>query len=333
MVLPLIGLGLTAAGTIGGLLQARRGQDAAERSNAASLAFAQQNQRQQGQLGLLNYLLQRQAARSQDELARAGVVNARGDRTEYVPGIGWVERPAESTRALIGLGDNEERLRMAADAPRGRMQREDAAARMRREGQLADEMLAGMNVGSETLDGLRAALMERNLARAASGADDMRRRIGLQGLRTGQISAPMLASLARNQMLDRRTAMAEANVDAPEEFQARRANRIGPRLNQYNALAGRVGAPDAAAQPPPQIAESLTALLRNRTGVSAPGMTRIDSIAAPEFRSTENRVPVALDSLGQFLRSAGRDGQGSNWWGLFGAAKKPPALSPGDKVF
>jgi len=306
MVLPLIGLGLSAAGAVGGLMSARAGADAAATSN---------------DIAMRNYLQQRRLAMLQEEMAQAGTVNARGDRTQYVPGVGWVERPSERTRSIIDASDNEERLRLALDAPRSRARREDNAVRQRREGQVADSILAGLNVGRETPDELRAALIERNIARAVSGADDMRRRIGMQGLRTGQMSEQTLAQLGRNRIADRRTAIAEARVDAPEMFQERRANRVNPRLNQYNVMASRASAPDDVPYQPTQLAENLAGVLRSRMNMAPQAIGSAMNVDTPRIQSTESRMPVALDSLGQFLRSAGTQGQRNNWWGLGGGSR------------
>jgi peptide deformylase len=73
----LLSAGSSAAGVGLGALQAGQAQRAANVQN---------------DLAMRQFYINRRIAQQQEEMARAGTRNARGDVTEYVPGVGWVER-------------------------------------------------------------------------------------------------------------------------------------------------------------------------------------------------------------------------------------------------
>ena len=298
---------LLAAGAAGSLAGGAAGLMNAGTGAAAARA--------QNDIAFRNYYMQQRLARLQEEMARAGTTNSRGDRTEYVPGVGWVERPTETTRGIIAASDNEERLRLAQDAPRARMRREDNFTRQTREGQEADAILGGMRTGQQTPDDLRAAMIEAGVARAMSGANDMRGRIGLVSLRSGTGGQEALASLGRNAMRDTRTAIAEARLEAPSEYQSRRAARVNPRLNQYQSLVARASAPDEVQFQPTNLDEGLGQALRSRMNMAPQALGAAMNVDAPNVAFREDRTPVALDSLGQYLVGLNRLGTRNGWWG------------------
>lgn len=288
------------AGGVSGLMNAGTGASAARAQN--DIAFR-------------NYYMQQRLARLQEEMATAGSTNARGDRTEYVPGVGWVERPTEQTRGIIAASDNEERRRLTEDATRGRLRREDNYTRQVRDGQDADAIMGGIRTGQQTPDDLRAAMIEAGVARAVSGGDDMRKRIGLVSLRQGTGGQEALARIGRNAMGDTRTAIADARLNAPAEYQERRSARVNPRLNQYQALVSRASAPDDVQFQPTNLDEGLGQTLRSRMNMAPQGIGSAMNVDTPRIGSTENRTPVALDSLGQYLVGLNRMGTRNGWWG------------------
>jgi hypothetical protein len=283
----------SGAGAIGGLMNSRS-------SAAASRA--------QNDIAFRNYYMQQRLARLQEQMATAGNTDARGNVTEYVPGVGWVSRPTAETQGIIRASDNEERLRLTTDAVRGRMQREGNFTRQLNEGAAADATLASQDVGQQSLPSLRSAMIERGVAGAMSGANDMRRRIGLVGIRSGTGQQRAIAQLGRQGMQDTRTAIAEARLNAPSEYVERRAARVGNNLNQYGALASRATAPDGVAFAPQQITAGLDASMRSRGNTVAQALGSAMSVDAPRVGSTEDRTPVALDSLGQYLAGLSRMG-------------------------
>lgn len=281
--------------------------------------------RAQNDLAFRNFYIQQRLARLQEQMARAGTVDARGNVTEYVDGVGWVSRPTDATRGLIVASDNEERQRNTGDAVRSRMRREGNFRRQANEGASADAIMAGMDRGQQSPDSLRAAMIEAGVARAMSGANDMRGRLGLVGLRTGTGSQTALAQLGRQGMQDTRTAIAEARLNAPSEYVARKGARVGNTLNQYNALAARATAPDDVPFQPSQIADTLDGTMRGRANTSAQALGAAMGVRPPSVSSTENRTPVATDSLGQYLRGLAKQGQQAGWWGENSNRGRAPA--------
>lgn len=301
------------AGGVGGLMNASSGAGAARAQN--DVAFR-------------NYYMQQRLAQLQEEMARAGTTNARGDRTEYVPGVGWVERPTEQTRGIIAASDNEERRRLTEDATRGRLRREDNYTRQVRDGQDADAIMGGMRTGEQTPDDLRAAMIEAGVARAVSGSNDMRRRIGMVSLRSGTGGEQALAQIGRNAMDDTRTAIADARLNAPSEFQSRRNERVNPRINQYQTLVSRASAPDDVQFQPTTLDEGLGQTLRGRMNMAPQGIGSAMSVSAPNVQYREDRTPVAMDSLGQYLVGLNRMGTRNGWWE--GGGGKPQTRTAGN---
>lgn len=284
------GIGTSLLGTLVGLKNA----------NTAARTSQQQND-----LALRNFYQQQRLAKLQEEMAKAGSTDARGNRTEYVPGVGWITRTTDGTRDLLNASDNEERQRLSTDAIRSRTRRGSTFTRQLNEGALAEAELAQINEGRETPADLRATLTERNVARAVSGADDMRKRIGLNALRTGTGGEVALATLGRNAMADTRTAIAEANVDAPQMYSERRAARVNPRLNAYNMFAGRASAPDDTPFAPNNLDEGLMATLRARANTAPQALGSAMGVDAPRLTNVEDRTAVALGGLGSSLMGAG----------------------------
>lgn len=301
MTIALLGsTALSGIGTLGGLNNARQQQQ---------LAAAQND------LSFRNFYAQQRMAQQQLEMAQAGSTDARGNRTEYVPGRGWVTTPTAQTRALMQASDAEELARLTQDAPRSRIRRQNTFGRQLNEGAQADAVMSGMGEGAQSQDELRSAMIASGVARATSGADDLRRRIGLQNLRQGTGAERAIAALGRNARADTRTAIADARLNAPSEFVARRNGRIGGTINNYNVLASRATAPDDVPFQPTESGESLNALLRSRMNMAPQAIGSAMSVRAPTLQYGEDRTPVAYDSLGQYLRGVAVMGKNQNWWG------------------
>lgn len=296
-------LGGAAASGIGALGGIANGRAASAAANA------------QNDIAFRNFYMQQRLAQLQEQMATAGTTNARGDRTMYVPGVGWVERPTEQTRGIIAASDNEERRRLAEDAIRGRMRREDNYARQLRDGQDADAIMGGIRTGEQTLDDLRAAMIEAGVARAVSGGNDMRRRIGMVSLRSGTSGEEALATIGRNAQMDTRTAIADARLNAPSEFQQRRSERVNPRINQYQALRASASAPDDVQFQPTQLDQGLGAALRSRMNMAPQALGSAMGVQSPNVQFREDRTPVGIDSLGQYLQGLARMGKREGWFG------------------
>ena len=309
MALTLASLGIAGAGAASGIMQA----------NSASKAAAASND-----IALRNYYLQRQMAQEQMRMAQAGSTDSRGNRTEYIPGVGWVTTPTERTRSLQTASDNEQLQRLTTDAIRARLVRERASQRGLQEGAAADSLLTQLTSPyQERPADVRGLLTARNVARANSGAANMRKRIGMQSLRQGGSGGygNALTRLAQTEQADRRSAIADANYDAPVEASARTAARQGDVQNRYSGLAAGARAPVDVAFQPDQIGTSLSEQLAARAR-GAPGSSNSSGyIRAPQIGNTENTLPARLTGLSTAFNEFGKSpaGKNTNQWldGLF----------------
>ncbi len=281
-------------------------------SSAAGVGMGVMNAQQgaaasrvQNDIAMRRFYQQQRLAALQEEMATASTRNARGDVTEYVPGVGWVERPSDTTRGLTTASDQEARLRLTQDLPRDRRLREADAPRKYNEGALADATLGGMNEGQQSVEDLRSALISAGVARATGGNEDMRKRIGLVSLRSGTGGQEALAKLGRQGMADTRTAIADAKLEAPSEFNNRRNARVNPRLNQYMSLVSRASSPSGVQFQPTNLDERLSDTTRSRSNMAPQSLGSAMSLDAPPIAFREDRTPVALDSLGQYLLGLG----------------------------
>jgi phage gpG-like protein len=314
MAFSAIAAGVGAAGAlasgIGSIFGSRN------KSKVDTAAIAAQND-----INFRNYYLQRQIAARQQEMAQAGTRDARGDVTEYVPGVGWVSRPTDTTRGIISASDNEERTRLTRDAIQQRLQRGNQFDRQLREGADADVQRTDAGVGRQTLDDIRGTLIARNAARANSGRLNAASTVGIRSLQ-GASGADAIREMSRTAAPDLRTAITEAEADANPEFEARRAGREGNSLNRYNVLAGRATAPVGQQSAVTDIDNNLSSLLANRSYAGTMGMQGVGRGMTPfEVKSMPtSNYGLDISNLATGL-SKGIQSAGENKWlrSLFGS--------------
>jgi len=239
----------------------------------------------QNDIAFRNYYLQRQIAAKQQELATAGTRDVRGDVTDYVPGVGWVSRPTDTTRGIVSASDAEERQRLTRDALQQRMQRGNQFDRQLREGADADVQRTDAGVGRQTLDDIRGLLIARNAARANSGRLNAASAVGIRSLQ-GAGGADAIREMSRTAAPDLRSSIADAEADANPEFEARRAGREGNSLNRYNILAGRATTPVGQQSAMTDIDNNLSSLLAQRSYAGTMGMQGAGrNLVAPEIKA------------------------------------------------
>lgn len=286
-----VGLGVSAAGTALGAYQGMRS------GAAASKVAAEQNR-----IAMLQYLEQQRIAREQERMAKASTTDARGNTQRYVEGYGWVTDTTPMTRELISASDAEELARNTTDALRSRYRRGVTANRQAQESLDADAERGRRGEGARSLSATEAALVEAGTARAVSGAEDMRRRIGLQNLRTGGTgSDEALARLGRGAMMDTRTAIADARLEAPNRFVSDRQSREGASLDRYNLLAGRASAADDVSFAPTSLGQSLGQGQLAQQALAQRGLAQASNVQAPTLRYAEDRTPVGVASFASAL--------------------------------
>ncbi len=262
-------------------------------------------QRQANNIALYNWLENRRNGELQRELATAGRTTARGDTTRYIPGVGWVSELGATSRGLQDASDREQLQRMTIDAMRARARRTANSNRQNVEGQFADRMLA--QLGNAPIDQrqIESLLMEAGAAEANSGAENARNAVGVNRMRTGTGGETAIAALNRNQMLDTRSAIANARLRSGTETASRERTRMGNILDPYGMLASRAAAPDDVPFQPAGIGTDLDNSMLQQA-VNAPGgMRGLTQIDAPRMGFAENRTPVGLASLGAALGQLG----------------------------
>jgi len=320
-MLDAITAGIGAVGALGSGIAGLFGAN----NNRAALAA-------QNDIAFRNYYLQRQIAAQQQEMARAGTRDARGDVTEYVPGVGWISRPTEVTRGIISASDGEERQRLTRDAIQQRMQRGNQFDRQLREGADADVQRTDAGVGRQTLDDIRGKLIARNAARANSGRLNAASTIGIRSLQ-GAGGADAIREMSRTAAPDLRTAITEAEADSNPEFEARRTGREGNSLNRYNVLAGRATTPIGQQSAMTDIDNNLSSLLANRSYAGTMGMQGVGrGLVAPEVKSGGSSG-LDISNLANALQGGVKSASENAWLrNLFGDSGSRSYTSPASYV-
>lgn len=288
---------IAAAGAVAsagaGIMSASAGGKAAAASNAVAYR---------------NYLLQREIAQKQLELAQATQTDARGNKVKYIPGVGWVTETTEQTRGVLSASDNEERLRLSRDAVISRLGRTSQFDRQLNEAADADAVRYALGADQRRPEDIRGLLMLRNAARATSGADEAVKQIGMQALRGGSGAAEALGAVSRNAMPSLRAAIAEAQVEAPAQYEAERSASRGQRLNEYGLLAGRATTPIGEVAAPTTIDNDLASLLASRINSSSGSSGYIGyGLRNPDIKSTEDKTPLAIGNFGAALSGIAKD--------------------------
>jgi hypothetical protein len=284
----------------------------------------------QNDISYRNYYLNRMIQRQQQEMARASRVDARGNRMDYIDGYGWRETPTAETAANNRAADAELRQQLTADAVRNRIGADNAAQRQLLEGNEAEALLRQFGRGNETRGDVQALLGNKLVAEAASGKDDMRRRIGMQSLRSGG-GSEALAALGRRSMPDTRTALATAALDAGQLAEQRSSARNSNTLNQYNLLAGRAAAPVGSTINPASIPNNSAQALGNASfaGIQALSGAKNSApqLAGIQADPTSGRWAAAGDTIQGLAENPYIQQALSNWMNNDGSNGQKPTIS------
>lgn len=321
MTMMMIGQGINAgAGLLSGLL-GKSSQDAAAAYNHAVNAA---NLQRQDQSAFMQQLL----AREYQQMAQAGNTNARGDRTEYIPGVGWVTTPSAATAGLISASDAEQRARLTSDSVTRRRGLQENESRRIREGQAADVFLQQlMQQPDYSMQSLRDELLNRVVTDTNKAFDRTADRIGTQALRSGASNAGDIMRSLNAQRADAvRSAGAGAISDARQLFEQLETARTGRAGNLYNLLASRASNFDDVPFQPSNVNDSLQAFQTGQrgnalgmagtvmTGMSAPG-GRIQQIN-PNF-SSANFIGGAGSNIGGMIEQWGAQQQMNDLMKMF----------------
>lgn len=294
---PLVSAGSSLFGSIMG----------AQQGNAAAQA-----QQESNRVALLNWLQNRRAADFQQDMATAPVVNARGDVTQYRPGVGWTTTPSAFTRGMQTNADNEATAGFAVDQPAARFEQRNASRRRIEAGSDADAARAGRFVGRQGLPEVEGLMIEEAVADADSGADALRNAVGMTALRTGSGGEVALANAARNAIADRRTGIARARLNAGPEAMSRRGAQTGVAENAMGAASRR-----AAGTPSVRLAGGdfgdLNRMSPAQAEIASRMLARGGQVDAPRLGYADDRTGIGIASIGgaadRFLTELGQFGR------------------------
>lgn len=264
----LIGQGLNSAG---GILSGFLGMGAQNDALAYNYAAMQENIRRQDEQAFIQRLL----ADRFFNMQTAPQTDARGNRTEYIPGVGWVSTPSATTDALIKASDAEERNRLAVDAPIRRRGLVENEQRRITEGGVADAFLSQlMQQPSYSVDSLRNEMLSRATQGTNEAYDRTLDRFGTQAIRSGASNAgDIMASINRQRGKDVRDAGAGVDADARLLFDQLEGNRTSRLGNLYNVFATRASNFEDVPFAPNNLSDTLAnrnSATRNTTAQIAP---------------------------------------------------------------
>lgn len=283
---PIIG----GIGALGSLMGGIGGLFGAGRNNAIQEA--------QTDLAFKDYYFRKMLAERQLEMAQAGQRDARGNTIQYVPGMGWIETPSDTTRGLISASDAEERRRLTEDAIRRRLIEGNQFSRQLQEGADADALRSGMDVNRRPMDAIRASLANRYVSEAMVPVEQAASRNGMDSLRGTRTNAP---GIPTNALV--RAALARASADAPIEFESQNTARDSGRMQLYNTLASRATTPIGQPAAPTTVDDSLLEALSRRIGSAASVGYAGYGMRAPEVRGINDQRGTAVAGLGGMLES------------------------------
>lgn len=212
--------------------------------NILQQLLGQGKQNDQFQLAMQQIAEQRRLAKQQYELSTASRTTARGDRTSYIPGQGWIETPSADTASRI-TGDNAlAQKEFVRQMVAGEPQRDRDARRQVEESGAAEPLLREFEggYGMPTREGV----VGKHKVAAATASSDASDRLGNAAagaaLRTGASSVPLgasLASLNRGAASGLRSSLAGAEDEGDQMFQSAYKQAAGNKLDPYNMLATR----------------------------------------------------------------------------------------------
>jgi hypothetical protein len=288
-------------------------------ANASSKAAKDQNR-----LARENFERQQGMSDAQLAMAKAPTTDARGNRSEYIEGQGWVETPSAITRTLMARSDQEEALRNAQDQPRARRTREALAASQARERGLANTLLARSNIGTRSLDDVRASDIRVGIADAAAAPRAVSNAATLTALRQGTGAQETLAQLGRQNIQDRRNVLARADANAPAQFAQSEEQRLTGPLNRYNMLMGRGTANAELPFVPNTLAETLTAARSKQQAIAPQAIGSAMNTQAPKIAIEDDMLAQRLGSAAGTLKYLG----GQDFDTLFGRTRNEPFKKP-----
>lgn len=245
------------------------------------------------QMAMQNYLLQKRMADQQYELSTAGKTDARGNKTRYVPGQGWVVDVTPTTRSLINESDALQGVQQRKALTTGQDDSSRNFNRRLQEGQAASPLLDQLmyKYGAPTKEGVVGRQKIADVTQASETGDLTKGGYASAALRTGLGNNNLgstIASADKGTTAGIRTALAKADNSANPMFDEMMAKWRGGISDPYNQLASRASAVDG--QPGPEsISGGLDSSVTNSQMIGANtggrGAVGINGAASPLIAS------------------------------------------------
>lgn len=216
-------------------------------SGALNLAGQNKQQQQQQsalQMAMQDYQLRKQQADQAYELSTAGQTDARGNKTHYVPGQGWVTDLTPESRSMVNRSDAVQNQQYVDSLGRGANERSSAFNRRLTEGSAASPLLAAManGYGAPSRAGVAGANAIAGVTGAGEAGDQARGGYNTAALRTSSGSAPLTSTIAnidRGATTGIRSALARSDAESGPLYQQMMDQFNQGKLNPYNMLATR----------------------------------------------------------------------------------------------
>lgn len=202
----------------------------------------QGNQQAQLQLAIQNYMLQKRQADRQYELATASRQDARGNKTRYVPGVGWVQDVTSGTRDLIQGSDAVQRQNIIDMLTRGRGERDLALNRRLDEGSVSNTLLNEMKgrYGAPTKESVVGSRKIADVTGVSENADNAKSAYGTAALRSGTTTNPNnFSNIDKGATTGIRKALAEVDAGSDPLFQQHMSSYVTGKMQPYNTMATR----------------------------------------------------------------------------------------------
>jgi hypothetical protein len=232
----------------------------------------QANQQQQLQLAIQNYLLQKKQVDQQYELATAGRQDARGNRTKYVPGYGWVQDVTDGTRDLIQGSDAVQRQNIIDLLTRGRGERDLALNRRLDEGSVSNTLLNEMKgrYGAPTKEGVVGSNKIASVTGVSENADNAKSAYGTAALRSGTTTDPRnFSNIDTGAATGIRKALAQIDANSDPLFQQHMSSYMTGKMQPYNTMATRASNIENVPFSPETASGNMDASLANAAAVGA----------------------------------------------------------------
>ena len=291
---------------VGGIASAILGARAQNNAAAYNYAAQQANAARADNERFLQQLMADRIYRTQI----APTTNARGDRVEYIPGVGWITTPSDTTRGLISASDTEQRRRLIDDPAMMRRGIQENERSRLSEGDQADAYLQQLRDPSQVDRGaLRDILFQRAVAGSNEGYDRAQEQAATSAMRRGLPVADTVNRLAGSRADAQAGAALESDIQARSAAQTLNAQDQQNNANLYNLFATRAANVSSAPFAPTNITNELSqGLGAQRGGASNAGLSVVSAAGRPGGRYEQiqpnfgNALAIgsSADALGGF---------------------------------